>query len=98
MQQSLQKLELTSTLSGDLLCEISCKPKKVERQVAKRKCYRLQSTSNLSRIKCGCNYVSLKFLTHRYMYIPGVPKKVHKFEIENLCPENRSISKVGFTC
>ena len=30
--------------------------------------------------------------------IPGVPKKVHKFEIKNLCSEIRSMSKVGVTC
>ena len=30
--------------------------------------------------------------------IPGVPKKVHKFEIKNLRSENRLISKIGVTC
>ena len=30
--------------------------------------------------------------------IPGVPKKVHKFEIKNLCSVNRSINKVGVIC
>ena len=28
----------------------------------------------------------------------GVPKKVHKFEIKNLCFEIRSISEVGVIC
>ena len=32
------------------------------------------------------------------IYLPGVPKKVHKFEIKNLCSENRSISKVSVIC
>ena len=30
--------------------------------------------------------------------IPGVPKKVHKFEIKNTCSENRSISKFRVIC
>ena len=30
--------------------------------------------------------------------VPGVPKKVHKFEIKNLCSENRSINKVSVIC
>ena len=30
--------------------------------------------------------------------LPGVPKKVHKFEIKDLCSEIRLISKVGVTC
>ena len=41
--QSLQKVELSSTLCN------RCKPKKVETQVAKRACYTLQPTCNLSR-------------------------------------------------
>ena len=36
--------------------------------------------------------------TSLVMEIAGVPKTVHKFEIKNLCSENRSISKVGVIC
>ena len=43
-------------------------------------------------------YVYICVYVYIYIYIPGVPKKVHKFEIKNLCSENRSINKASVIC
>ena len=57
------------------------------------------------RIKCGKiknwrRFWSDRMETERVLFSSntGCPKKVHKFEIKNLCSENRSISKVSAIC
>ena len=41
----------------------------------------------------------IKIIINLFLYyLPGVPQKVHKFEIKYLCSEIRSIIKVGVIC
>ena len=58
---SLQKVEPSSTLCN------RCKPRKVARQFAKRACYKLQSTCNLS-CNTSCKQIALCNTTCRVRF------------------------------
>ena len=48
--------------------------------------------------KCSYKIFIWESCVFIHSFTPGVPNKVHKFKIQDLCSEIRSISKVGVIC
>ena len=55
--------------------------------------FQFEGSDVISVLRNSTEYSSVFFKC-----LPGVPKKYTSFQIENLCSENRSISKVGIIC